>query len=61
MKKITIEDFSKIITRKDIYIPLPLMPIFDEKGEAWVMEGTDEEFRSARDYFGELYRKSGRP
>ena len=50
MKKITIEDFAK----RDVYIPLPFMPVFDENGEAWVMEGTEEEYRAARDYFAAL-------
>jgi len=57
MRKITIEDFSKAIMKKDIYIPLPLMPIFDENGEAWVMEGTKEEYGAARDYFVALLEK----
>lgn len=55
MRKITIEEFGKIIKTKDMNIPLPLMPIFNEGGEAWVMEGTMEEYRSARDYFKKLY------
>lgn len=54
MKKITIKEFGKIIKTRDINIPLPFIPIFDEKGEAWVMEGTNAEYRSARDYFTEL-------
>lgn len=54
MKKITVEEFGKILKAKDVNIPLPFMPIFNENGEAWVMEGTDEEYRSARDYFKEL-------
>lgn len=54
MRKITLDDFSRIIKGRDITIPLPLMPIFNENGEAWVMEGTDEEYQSARDYFGKL-------
>ncbi len=56
MKKITIEEFSKTLKTKDVNIPLPLMPIFNENSEAWVMEGTMEEYRSARDYFVSLYR-----
>ena len=54
VKKITIEEFNKIIETRDVNIPLPLMPIFNEKGEAWVMEGTEGEHRSARDYFTRL-------
>lgn len=58
MKKITIEEFGKIIKARDVNIPLPFMPIFDENGEAWVMEGTVEEYESARDYFKELYKEN---
>ncbi len=54
MRKITMQKFMEIIEKGEIYIPLPLMPIFDENEEAWVMEGTIEEYRSARNYFGAL-------
>jgi hypothetical protein len=56
MKKITIAEFSKLIETRDVNIPLPLLPIF-ENGEAWVMEGTEEEYRSARDYFEKLHEE----
>ena len=56
MRRITIEEFGKIIKTRDVNIPLPFMPVFDSNGEAWVMEGTREEYRSARDYFKELYK-----
>jgi hypothetical protein len=56
MKKITIAEFSKFIGTKDVNIPLFFVPVFNENGEAWVMEGTEDEFISARDYFTELYR-----
>lgn len=56
MRKITIEEFGKIIKTRDVNIPLPLVPIFDENDEAWIMEGTDEEYESARNYFKELYK-----
>jgi len=57
MRKITIGEFGKIIKTRDVNIPLPLMPIFDENGEAWVMEGTDEEYESAGDYFKKLHEE----
>ena len=57
MKKINIWDFAKHVAGSEVYIPLPLMPIFDENGEAWVMEGTIGEYCAAHDYFEHLAKE----